>query len=128
MFDISFSDELHALRERLEGCRLVAYADLSTRMVLQVSAEPKPRREEIDALCDLAAQCLDAPSLRAFFEDEAPYTALLTAGDEVQFFVRSLSDPADALILIIKEPVEQSVVWKAAQDLLDPERTDGAAE
>ena len=127
MFDISFSDDLNALRDRLEGCRLVAYADLSTRMVLQVSADPKPRREEIDALCDLAAQCLDGKSLPVFFDGEAPYTALLASGDEVRFFVRSLSDPADALILIVKEPVEQSVVWSAAQELLDPERAGGAA-
>lgn len=127
MFDISFSEDLNALRDRLDGCRLAAYADLSTRMVLQVSADPKPRREDIDALCDLAAQCLDGKNLPVFFDGEAPYTALLANGDEVRFFVRSLSDPADALILIVKEPVEQSTVWSAAQELLDPESAGGAS-
>lgn len=127
MFDISFSDDLNRLRERLDGCRLAAYADLSTRMVLQVSADPKPPREEIDALCDLAAQCLDGSHLPDFFEGEAPYTALWSSGDDVRYFVRSLSDPADALILIVKETFDQTEVWTAAQELMDPERTNSEA-
>lgn len=124
MFDISFSDELNALRTGLKGCRLAAYADLSTRMVLRVSADPKPRQEEIDALCSLAATCLDSSGLPDFFDGEAPFTAQIAGAEESQFFIRSLSDPSDALILIVAEPVKQASVWAAAQDLLDqPDQT-----
>lgn len=119
MFDISFEKQLDALRETLGDCRLAAYADLSTRMVLRVSADKRPPREEIDALCDLAAQFLDGPSLPALFDGEAPYTALLAGPQESRFFIRSLSEPTDALILIVAEPVAQAAVWTAAQELLD---------
>lgn len=119
MFDISFEKQLDALRDALGDCRFAAYADLSARMVLRVSADTRPPREEIDALCDLAAQILDGPALPALFDGEAPYTALLAGPEESRFFIRSLSDPSDALILIVAEPVEQAKVWSAAQELLD---------
>jgi len=118
VFDISFSEELDALREGLAGCRLAAYADLSARMVLRVSAEAPPRREEIDALCDLAAQCLDGPAKPPLFDGEPPFAAVFAGRDESRFFIRSLSEPSDALILIVAEPVAQATVWAAAQDLL----------
>ena len=119
MFDISFEKELDELRNGLAGCRLVAYADLSARMVLRVSAEAPPRREEIDALCDLAAQCLDGPDLPALFDGEPPFTAVFAGARESRFFIRSLAEPADALILIVAEPAAQATLWAAAQDLLD---------
>lgn len=119
MFDISFEKELDALREALGGCRLAAYADLSARMVLRVSADGRPRREEVDALCDLAATYLDGPALPALFDGEPPFSAVVADAGESRFFIRSLSDPTDALILIVAEPVEQAKVWAAAQDLLD---------
>ena len=119
MFDISFRDELDALRMKLAGCRLAAYADLSARMVLRVSAEAQPRREEIDVLCDLAAQCLDGPAFPALFDGEPPFTAVFAGKAESHFFIRSLSDPSDALILIVAEPVAEAKIWAAAQDLLD---------
>lgn len=94
-------------------------------MVLRVSADPKPRQEEIEVMCDLAAQCLDSPKLPAFFDGEAPYTALVVDETETKFFVRSLTDPSDALILVVSEPAEQSQVWTAAQDLLDRQAPQG---
>lgn len=126
MIDISISDELDALRSRLNGCRLAAFADISTKMVLRVSADPKPRQEEIEAMCDLAAGCLDSKSLPTFFDGEAPFTAVVAGKTESQFFIRSLTDPSDALIVIVAEPVEQTQVWAAAQDLLDHHSDDGA--
>lgn len=119
MFDISFDMELDALRQSLDGCRLVAFADLSARMVLRVSAEAAPPREEIDALCDLAARCLDGAALLPLFEGEPPFSAVLAGATESRHFIRSLSDPSDALILIVGEAVPQARVWAAAQDLLD---------
>lgn len=107
---------------------MVAFADISTKMVLRVSAEPKPRQEEIEVICDLAAKCLDSPKLPAFFEGEAPYSALVVDDAETKFFVRSLTDPADALILIVTEPAEQSQIWTLAQDLLNGQATQGVAQ
>ncbi|MDJ1006664.1 MAG: hypothetical protein QNJ13_02475 [Paracoccaceae bacterium] len=119
MFDISFEKELDALREALGNCRLAAFADLSARMVLRVSADERPRREEIDALCDLAVTCLDGPALPALLDGEPPFSAVVAGTEESRFFIRSLSDPSDALILIVGEPVEQAGIWAAAQDLLN---------
>lgn len=127
MAEISLAEDLEELRKALLGCRLAAYADLSARMVLRISADPKPRQEEIDALCVLAAQCLDSPSLPAFFDGEAPYTAMVAGAIETQFFIRSLNDPTDALILIVAEPVAQTSVWAAAQTVLDSQAEGQAA-
>ena len=88
MFRISFNQELDALREGLTGCRLAAYADLSARMVLRVSAEGRPPREEIDALCNLAARYLDGAAITALFEGEPLYSAVFAGTDESRFFVR----------------------------------------
>lgn len=118
MSGISFEQELDALRERLGGCRLAAFADISTRMVLRVSAEGRPRREEVDALCDLAARCLDGKAMPQLFDGDPPYSVLIAAQEESRYFIRSLADPSDALLLIVAEPSEQAKVWSAAQDLL----------
>lgn len=128
MFDISFAKELDALRAGLKGCRLAAYADLSARMVLRVSSDTKPRREEVDALCDLAAQCLDGPAMPALFDGEPPFTALFAGPKESRFFIRSLTDPTDALILIVAEPVSQAKVWAASQELLDRQSPEAGSE
>ncbi len=119
MPDISISEDLDALRDKVGGCRLVAYVDVSARMVLRVSADPKPRQEEIDALCDLAAHCLDGSKLPVFFDGEAPFSALVEVENETRHFIRSLADPADALILVTSKPTKQSKIWGAAQDLLE---------
>lgn len=127
VFDISFDDELDALRRDLTGCRLVAFTDLSAGMVLKVSASERPPREQIDALGDLAARCLDGAALPALFDGEPPFAAVQTSGRESSYFIRSLADPADALILLVAEPTKQAEVWSAAQSVLDRLQSGGPA-
>lgn len=88
-------------------------------MVLKVNAETRPPREEIDALCDLAVHCLDGPSVPSLFEGEPPFSAISGGLEEDTFFVRSLSDPSDALILVVPAHAPQKAVWAAAQVFLD---------
>lgn len=115
---ISIADDLDALRSDVEGCLLVAFIDVSARMVLRVSADPKPRQEEIDALSDLASLCLESTGLPAFFDGDPPYSASIEGENETKHFVRSLVDPADALIIVASGAPENAQLWSRSQDLL----------
>jgi len=90
---------LDELRETNPGCRMVAYADLSTHMVLVTDSGTTQPREVLDALCDEAAALLGtkgAPPIGA-----APgTTAVWATPASLRVFLRAPDEPQDVLCCV----------------------------
>jgi hypothetical protein len=54
---MNISQALESLRSTFPGCSLVAFGDLTTRVVLRSSHDGSYRREHLDELCSQAAGC-----------------------------------------------------------------------
>ncbi len=97
---MSVLDELDKLRATLPGCTLVAFGDLTARIVLCASAEAKRPQEELDALCMAASQTLDGPfaaMTSGLLGSERLSEAVSVHPGEIQIFLRSELDDSDAL-------------------------------
>lgn len=96
--------ELDAIRAEMQGCTLVAYADLSSQLVLCTSAAAKPAQEEMNALSKAAQLALDgayaegaAPSWNATAPAEL---SVLMTGSEARLFLRAPENPVEALMCV----------------------------
>ncbi|MCV6592576.1 MAG: hypothetical protein OIF48_06470 [Silicimonas sp.] len=102
---MALTDALEALRSELPGCALVAYADLTSGLVLGTAAAGHPGQEELDQLAGAAQQALAG----AVAEGAAPVwaeaggpaaVALLATETEVRLFLRA-DGAAEALICVL---------------------------
>ena len=114
--------ELDAMRADVPGCALVAYADLSSQLVLSASAATNPVQEEMNALSQAAQLSLDgafAEAAAASWGGEGPAEmALLMTGDEVRLFLRSPATKAEALIAVLAPDAELDAVLSRARATL----------
>lgn len=97
---MSVADELDKLRATLPGCTLVAFGDLTARIVLCASAAEKHPQEELDALCMAASTALDGVfsiPLASGLGGRALTQAVMVKPGEIQLFLRSQIDECDAL-------------------------------
>ena len=97
---MSVIDELDKLRATLPGCTLVAFGDLTARIVLCASASEKRPQEELDALCLAASVSLDGnaskPIARVLGGETLSQAVSISSG-EIRLFLRSHLDVCDAL-------------------------------
>lgn len=92
-------DELDALSGKFEGCRTVAFADLSSQMILVTNSASKLSREVLDALCAEAIFMLGRSKKQAFGTE--PSTLAVVAGrQDMYVFIRAAAEPHDALCCI----------------------------
>ncbi len=111
-------DELDALRDTFEGCRTLAFADLSTRMILVTDSGSNLRREALDALCSEAELTLGAngkPSLGS----QSSTTAVIASKSAVRLFVRAAGEPNDVLCCICTPEVDVAAFLTDAHSCLD---------
>lgn len=118
------TDKLEAIRAEVPECVAVAFADLSARMVLSVSTRTRQPQEALDDLSAAAADLLDGPAA-------APMSRLLGEGtsrvghavtqsrSETRIYVRSSSDPAEALCCICAPMVDIDAVMLHAKAALE---------
>jgi len=121
----SFEQALAALRDRSPDCRLVAYCDLDTRLVLRHVADPSIRQELLDRLSEEAheAFALRAEALAALppaLATAPPDTENIRLIDDrgVRLFLRCPTDPQDALLLLCRTPACADALLPEAQNLL----------
>ena len=99
-------EALDTLRAEVPGCTLVAFADLSSSLVLSSSASSKPMQNELDTLSTAAVQALDGAlasgTATLFSEDgsKKPDVAMLLTGQEARIFLRSPDNAAEALVCV----------------------------
>ncbi|PTW51475.1 hypothetical protein [Rhodovulum kholense] len=96
---------IQALRRAIPDCRVIAFVDLSARLVLRAEAEHPQPQEFYDALCLRGALLLGgqaaAASTEVFGTDQAPPEAVLLHGGGFELFVRAPRDPDEALCAVI---------------------------
>ena len=116
---------LDRLRRDFPACRLVAFADLTTGMVLSSSADIPVAQERLDRLCATAVQLLGGESAvrvsRAAGQDDTGWLghAMAIDGGEIGLFVRSSQEPNDALCCLCDVAEELDALIVAATRSLD---------
>ncbi|MDP3197508.1 hypothetical protein [Tabrizicola sp.] len=101
------NESLGAVVKAFPQARLVAFADLSSRMILSSMGPLSTTQEYLDRLCDQARTSFDDPlfslSVEAFGE---PNAAVVMGPDTVRVFLRSDVEPADALCCICDHSID----------------------
>jgi hypothetical protein len=104
---VGVQDDLGAVIKAFPEARLVAFADLSSRMILASQGRDDVTQEYLDRLCQQARSAFDDPLLalavEAFGE---PYGALVLGEGDLRVFLRSESEPADAMCCICDPRVD----------------------
>jgi hypothetical protein len=118
---VKISEELYAFRERIPGCSVVLFADLSTGMVLASNSAEKIPQEKLDALCLDACDALKSVEAAAVAEvafgcqGAEPDVAFRTDGRLVKCFVRLPGQVEEALCFIVSGPaVSENSVEEAS--------------
>ena len=92
-------DELDRLRESNQGCEMVAFADLSTHMVLVTDSATVQPREVLDALCNEAAAMLGRKG-KIPLGTASGAVAVWSTQTSVRFFLRAPDEPDDVLCCV----------------------------
>jgi hypothetical protein len=104
---LAISDSLGAVIKAFPQTRVVAFADLSSRMILASQGRDDITQEFLDQLCQQARTSFDDPlfslSVEAFGE---PHSALVIGPDGVRVFLRSENEPADALCCVCDHSID----------------------
>ena len=111
-------DELDALRDKFKGCTAIAFADLSTQMILVTDSSSNLRREALDVLCAEAALLLGAKGKPALAEKPSDL-ATVTSPTELRVFVRAATDPNDVLCCICGPSTDAAAFVANAGECLD---------
>lgn len=119
---MSVSEALDELRAEIPGCSLVAFADLSSKIVLTASAATNPAREELDALSVAANVALDgaiAQGAAPVLGEESAASAMLLSASEARVFLRSPGENPEALICVCAPDCNLEVVMDCARATLN---------
>ena len=93
------AEALDRLHDRHPGCETLAFADLSTQMVLITNAEMTFRREGLDSLCAEAALAFGTDREPAI-GDGAARTVFVATRDHLRIYLRSAHEPHDVLCCV----------------------------
>lgn len=114
------AESLGAVVKAFPQARLVAFADLSSRMILTSAGPMATMQEQLDRLCNQARTCFDDPlfalSVEAFGE---PHAAVVMGPSGLRLFLRSESEPADALCCICDPGIDLPAFVSKIRDTLD---------
>ncbi len=93
------ADALDRLHDKYPGCETLAFADLSTNMVLITNSTTTFRREGLDSLCTEAALAFGTSGAPAI-GDTAAMTAFVATRDQLRIYLRHAHEPNDALCCV----------------------------
>lgn len=114
------AESLGAVVKAFPQARLVAFADLSSRMILTSSGPLTTTQEYLDQLCDQARASFDDPlfslSVEAFGE---PHGSVIMGPEAVRVFLRSDTEPADALCCICDHAIDLPAFVTKLRDTLE---------
>lgn len=113
-------ESLGAVVKAFPKARVVAFADLSSSMILASKGADDITQEHLDLLCQHARASFDDPlfalSVEAFGE---PHAAMVVGEDSVRVFLRSESEPADALCCICEHGIDLTGFVARLRETLD---------
>lgn len=117
---MSVADSLGAVVKAFPQAKLVAFADLSSRMILSTAGSLRTTQEHLDQLCSQARASFDDPlfslSVEAFGE---PHGAVVIGHDNVRLFLRSESEPADAICCICEPAIDLAAFVARIKETLE---------
>ena len=98
-------DALDALQNKFAGCETVAFADLSTQMILVTNSETQYRRETLDMLCAEAALALGSKN-KPMLGDQAGDAAFVATRNQLRIFLRASQEPSDVLCCVCAPDID----------------------
>ncbi|WP_342077736.1 hypothetical protein [Yoonia sp. SS1-5] len=111
-------DDLDALKGNFSGCDTLAFADLSTQMILVTNSDTTYRRESLDKLCAEAAMALGTDKNPAF-GDSPSNAAFVATKDQLRIFLRAPAEPTDVLCCVCAPDVDVAAFLSDARPCLD---------
>ncbi|WP_296422862.1 hypothetical protein [Yoonia sp.] len=111
-------DELDALQGKFAGCETLAFADLSTQMILVTSTDTSYRRETLDILCAEAALALGTAERPQLGVSESN-TAFVATKNQLRIFLRAIEEPTDVLCCVCKPDVDVAAFLSDARPCLE---------
>lgn len=120
---MTVGDRLDRFRARFPGCFVVAFADLSTGMVLADSSGAKTVQEQLDALCHSATDSLNGNIAQqlpgaGLATNSMPQHAVALSGGEMACFLRSPTVENEALCILCDPQMPLSAVISEGAELL----------
>jgi hypothetical protein len=119
------SDELDALQNRFPVCETLAYADLTTGMVLVTNSNTPLERHALNRLSADAALLLGGADDTPQFGTDVPASAIVSSQGTVSFFLRAEGQPNDALLCIGRGDLDLAAFIPEAQACLKRISEDG---
>jgi hypothetical protein len=117
---LGVTESLGAVVKAFPQARLVAFADLSSRMILSSAGSLSTTQEHLDRLCDQARASFDDPlfalSVEAFGE---PHSSVVMGPESLRVFMRSDTEPADALCCICDHSIDLGAFVAKIRDTLE---------
>lgn len=114
------SESLGTVVKAFPQARLVAFADLSSRMILTSAGPLSMTQEHLDRLCNQARASFDDPlfslSVEAFGE---PHGAVVMGPEGLRLFIRSDVEPADALCCICDPGIDLAAFVPKIRETLE---------
>ena len=113
---MTIQTHLDELRDALAGCRIAAFGDLSSGLILRSSTTKPVARETLDQLCEDATWCFKhfENSLGSGSTDVTNYgqAAIKFTALETQVFVRHPTDPTDVTCAAIEpsQDIEEALM------------------
>lgn len=98
-------DDLDALQNKFDGCETIAFADLSTQMILVTNSSTEYRRETLDQLCAEAALTLGGRN-KPMLGDQSGNAAFVTTKSQLRIFLRASQEPSDVLCCVCAPDTE----------------------
>lgn len=114
---MTFSDRIHALRAEIPGCRLVAFGDVRTRLVLKASHDVDVRREVLDQLCEEAASCFELIGTTGGNTADQNQAMVLTPED-MRIYVNGADTTSDFLCLVCDLQSDPDMITTIGQQAL----------
>lgn len=113
-------EHLNAIRQDVPACEAVVLADLTTRVILCVSAEDRPPQERLDALCDTAIRLLDSDTSRLMARagQIPPLEGMTLSAGGVEVFLRTPTLPDEALCCLCRPDVDVERLMEQAHGRL----------
>lgn len=110
-------EDLDALHDKFPQCETIAFADLSTDMILITNSAAPQAREALDALCADAAKSLGKPGSPNFGDGESD-TALIATRDQLTIFLRADGEPTEVLCCVCKPDLDVPAFLSVARPTL----------
>ncbi len=117
---MGINESLGAVIKAYPQARVVAFADLSASMILASMGKEDITQEHLDQLCQQARASFDDPlfslSVEAFGE---PHTAVVMGPESLRVYLRSESEPADAMCCICDHGIDLAGFVTKIRETLD---------